>query len=295
MRSFLENKRFILVLSALALGALTVLAIGLSNVPFRDAQKFRTVIERGNLRIAAQSLFNSIVEIPLWQSLAIWVLFLIMIILIGALLSPELRKRLIMNIIRVGIIYWAIYIVFTRNRDVLSQMMFGANPFTGEISLTLDGTPPPAFVPPQTISLISYLVSFGIAVLLVLLAWKLYKLWQEYSAVSANLPINKIADIARSSLKDLSSGRNSTDVIMNCYFRMSDVVENRRNISRSKSMTPAEFASRLEQGGLPPDAVYRLTRLFERVRYGGYRSGTQDVKEAVACLTTILHHCGETV
>jgi hypothetical protein len=294
MRSFFENKRLILVLSILALGALTVLANGLRNVPFRDAQNFGTGIERGNLRIAAASLVDTIVDIPLWQSLAIWLLFLIMIVLISALLSPELRKRLIMNLIRMAIIYWAFYIVMMRYRDVILGMGVSGR-ISGSLPVGSGGPAPPAFIPPQTISLTSYLVSFGIAVLLVLLAWKLFKLWQEYSAVSANLPLNKIADIARSSLKDLSSGRNSTDVIMNCYFRMSDVVENKRNISRSKSMTPAEFATRLEQGGFPADAVHRLTRLFERVRYGGYRSGTPDVNEAVACLTTILHHCGETV
>lgn len=295
MRSFLENKRLILVLSILALGALTVLAIGLGNIPFRDAQDFGTVIGRGNPGIAAQGLLNSIVEIPFWQSVAVWLLFLIMIILIGALLSPELRKRLIMNIIRVAVIYWAIYIVAKRYRDELLQLMADANPLAGKIPYTLGGTPPPAFVPPQTISLTSYLVSFGIAVLLVLLARKLFRLWQEYSDVSADLPLSRIAGIARSSLNDLSSGRDSTDVIMNCYFRMSDVVEDKRNITRSKSMTPAEFATRLEQGGLPSDAVQRLTRLFERVRYGGHRSAPSDIKEAVTCLTTILHHCGETV
>ena len=282
-------------MSILALGALTVLAIGLSDVPFRDAQNFGPGRERGNLGIAGQSLLNSIVDIPLWQSLSVWLLFIIMVILISALLSPELRKRLIMNIIRVGIIYWAIYIVATRYREMLSQMMFGPNTLTNQDPSTVGGTPAPTFIPPQTISLTSYLVSFGIAVLLVLLVWKLFKLWNESSAGNASLPLNKIAGIARSSLNDLSSGRNSTDVIMNCYFRMSDVVESKRNLSRSKSMTPAEFATRLEQGGLPSDAVYRLTRLFERVRYGGYRSGTPDVNEAVACLTTILHHCGETV
>ena len=295
MRSLLENRRLILVFSILTLGALTVLAIGLSNIPFRDAQKFGSVIERGNLEIAAQSLLTSMVEIPIWQSVALWLLFVIMIVLISALVSPELRKRLIMSIIRVAVIYWAFYIVAARYREVLSQMLSGGKPLPGQSPYTLGGTPPPAFVPPQTISLTSYLVSFGIAVLLVLLVWKLFKVWQENSTVSAKLPLNKIAGIARSSLNDLTSGRNSTDVIMNCYFRMSDVVETKRKLSRNTSMTPAEFATRLEQSGLPSDAVQRLTRLFERVRYGGYRSGTSDVNEAVACLTTILHHCGETV
>jgi hypothetical protein len=294
MRSFFENKRWILVISVLALGALTVLAVGLSDVSFRGAQSFSQGSERGNLRIASQNFIESIVDIPFWQMLSIWLLILIMVILISALLSPELRKRLILIIIRVGVTYWALYIVFSRYRDMLLQM--GLTPAaSGSVLSPSGGSPPPKFIPPQTISLTSYLVSFGIAILLVLLGWKLFRLWKEYTVTNASLPLHKIAGIARSSLHDLSSGRDSTDVIMNCYFRMSDVVESKRNLSRNKSMTPAEFASRLEQAGLPSDAVHRLTRLFERVRYGGHRSATPEVNEAVACLTTILQYCGEAV
>lgn len=294
MRSFLENKRWILIISVLGLGALTVLAIGLNDVPFRDAQTFRRENDAGNLRTVSLSFMNSIVDIPFWEQLSVWLLFIVMGVLIGMLLSPELRKRLVMIIIRVGITYWALYIVFTRYREMLAQM--GLNPNTarsGDVSSA--SLPPPEFVPPQTISLISYLVSFGIAVLLVLLAWKLYGLWKEYSTLFPDAAMHKIAAVARSSLNDLSIGRDSTDVIINCYFRMSDVVANKHNLNRNISMTPAEFATRLEQAGLPRDAVQRLTRLFEGVRYGGYRSGTPEINEAVACLTTILHHCGEAV
>ncbi len=60
-------------------------------------------------------------------------------------------------------------------------------------------------------------------------------------------------------------------------------------------MTPAEFATRLENSGLPSDAVRRLTRLFEGVRYGLQKTGPTEINEAVACLTTILQYCGETV
>jgi len=106
-------------------------------------------------------------------------------------------------------------------------------------------------------------------------------------------PLRNLAQIARSSLRDLSDGRETTDVIMNCYFRMSDVVSDKRNLQRGMSMTPGEFALRLEEAGLPGDAVRRLTRLFERVRYGAHKAGPKDVNEAVACLTTILQYCGE--
>jgi hypothetical protein len=41
--------------------------------------------------------------------------------------------------------------------------------------------------------------------------------------------------------------------------------------------------------------VSRLTRLFETVRYGDRKSAPRDVTEAVNCLKTILHYCGEPV
>ena len=295
MRSFFENKRWILFVSVLALGALTVLAVGLSDVPFRGAQTFRREDNSGNFGAATIQLMDSMLDIPLWQTLTVWLLLLIMIVLIAALLSPELRKRLLRIIIRVGITYWALFIIFTRYRDMLFQMGLSQNAVENENASTPDVLPPPTFIPPQTISLTSYLVSFGIAILLVVFAWKLFRVWKEYNEKSLNSSLHKIAGIARSSLHDLSSGRDSTDVIINCYFRMSDVVESKRNLSRNKSMTPAEFASRLEQAGLPSDAVHRLTRLFERVRYGGHRSAAPEVNEAVACLTTILQYCGEAV
>jgi hypothetical protein len=75
---------------------------------------------------------------------------------------------------------------------------------------------------------------------------------------------------------------------------MSDVVADKRDMQRKASMTASEFAVRLEQAGLPGDAVRRLTRLFESVRYGGKRSDQKDINEAIACLNTILRYCGET-
>jgi hypothetical protein len=105
--------------------------------------------------------------------------------------------------------------------------------------------------------------------------------------------LKKIAQIARSSIDDLAAGRESTDVIMNCYYRMSDVVSDKRKLERSASMTPGEFAARLEKAGLPSQAVHRLTRLFEGVRYGLRRSGPVEVREAVASLNAILAHCEE--
>lgn len=142
--------------------------------------------------------------------------------------------------------------------------------------------------------MLNYLVSLLIVLGVLFLVWKSYRLWQMINQRLAN-PLHDLARIARSSLRDLSDGRETTDVIMNCYFRMSDVVSDKKNLQRGISMTPQEFAYRLEEAGLPGDAVRRLTRLFESVRYGVRRAGPKDVNEAVACLTTILQYCGEAI
>jgi hypothetical protein len=216
-----------------------------------------------------------------------------MVVLIGLLLSPEARKRLLVMFIRFVFTFWAIYYLLKNYGDQLFNFNLGeagtdpANPAVV--------APIPVFEPSQISPTFSYLISFGFVLLWLVLLWALYRGWRRYQSLHLRKPLEEIAKIARSSLDDLSSGRNSSDVIINCYLRMSDVVSNRRQLQREIAMTPHEFALRLEQAGLPADAVIRLTRLFEGVRYGDRRSGPKDVNEAVSCLKTILHYCGEPV
>jgi hypothetical protein len=294
MRAFFAKKFWVILLAILAVAALMGLAIGLKNVSFRDAQAFGRNEPR-TPRVTPLDLVNAVMSVPIKTQLIIWVSFVLLFVFIGMLLSPELRKRLIRIAIRVAITYWGLWILFTRYREVLAQIGLNLSPLNENPNLNSNGAAVPEFTPPQSISWTAYLVSFAIAVVLILLAWKLNAIWKELNASTTDSSIKKLAGIARSSLHDLSSGRDSTDVIMNCYYRMSDVVSDKKQIDRNSSMTPSEFAIRLEQAGLPADAVRRLTRLFESVRYGKHRSDSTAVNEAVACLTTILHHCGEAV
>jgi hypothetical protein len=294
MRSFFTNKLWIILISVLALGALMALAVGLENIPFREGQAFGQN-EARKPRTTPLDLINAVMSIPLQTQLGIWVLFVLLFIFIGMLMSPEMRKRLIKIAIRVAITYWGLWILFTRYREVLAQIGLNLAPLGETPNVPSNGEPAPVFTPPQSASWMAYLVSFGIVALMILVVWKLNALWKEMNAPVTVSPIQKLAGIARSSLRDLSSGRDSTDVIMDCYYRMSDVILDKKHIDRSASMTPSEFALRLEQAGLPSDAVRRLTRLFESVRYGGHKSDPVAAHEAVTCLTTLVHYCGETV
>ncbi|MEO7841833.1 MAG: hypothetical protein ABIU06_21020, partial [Anaerolineales bacterium] len=178
MRSLLENKRLTLVVSILALGALTVLAIGLNDVPFRAARSFSREVAGDSTSVLPVAI-DSDVDSPAWMQISFWALVLFMVVLIGALLSPELRKRLFLIMIRVGITYWALYIIFTRYRELITQMglnLLGADGAPGSAS---SGEPAPQFTPPQSVSLTSYLISFGIAILLIIVARRVYAFWKE--------------------------------------------------------------------------------------------------------------------
>ena len=292
MRSLFENKRLVLLLAALALLALTALATSLNEVPFREGQRFarREVTE---VQLPPLEVTEIWVDIPLWKQIVFWSLVCLLVILVGLLLSPEARKRMFLLLIRVGLTVWAIYFLFKNYGDIL----FGFQAVGAAGSQQADGSvvPMPVFEPPPVSPTVSYLISFAFALLWLVVIWGLYRGWKKYMSFSAKKPLDEIAKVARSSLDDLSSGRNSSDVIINCYLRMSDIVSNKRNLHRTVAMTPHEFALRLEQAGLPGDAVTRLTRLFEGVRYGDRKSVPKDINEAVACLKTILHYCGEPV
>ena len=292
MRSLLKDKRLVLLLAVLALGALTVLAISLNRVHFREAQRYaREEVELPSF--SAAELPQVVVEVPLWKQLLLLGSLLLLIILVGLLLSPEARKRMLVMLIRMGFTFWAIY-YFVKNYGA-NLLGFQTLASSADPASTGEMLPMPEFVPPQVSETFSYLISFMFALLWLGVLWVLYRGWRRYQDSKNVRPLDEIARIARSSLDDLTSGRNSSDVIINCYLRMSDVVSNTRQLHREIAMTPHEFALRLERAGVPGDAVARLTRLFEGVRYGDRKSGPKDVNEAVSCLKTILHYCGEPV
>lgn len=294
MRTFFAHKFWVILLAVLAVVALTELAIGLRSMSFEQAQEFGRE-EAQATSFASLSLVDSILAVPLPTQLVAWTVFVLFFVLIGLLLSPEWRKRLIRIAIRVALTYWALYILFTQYRDVLAQMSLNLAALGNTPAATGTGEPLPTFTPPETSSGLVYLLSFAIAVVLMVVAWKGYGIWKELQPHPASDSIHKLAKIARSSLADLSAGRESTDVIINCYHRMSEVVSHKKNLARKDSMTPAEFAARLEGAGLPGEAVRTLTRLFEAARYGARRPDSKMQHEAVACLTAILNYCGEAV
>ena len=294
MKSLFQKKLVIVLLATLALGALTILALSLDGIRFNEGQSFGHKEPVVTPQVSLKDLADAWLAVPLWKHLVVWGLLALMLVLIGLLLSPELRKLFLRVLIRTALTAIGLLIFLHYYGDRLLALQ-GLGAMGGARGDTANAAPMPEFVPPQVSETFSYLVSFAFALLCIVLMWVLYRGWKKYFASNSQKPLAEIARIARLSLQDLSAGRNSSDVIINCYLRMSDVVADKRQLQRDIAMTPQEFAVRLERAGLPGDPVRRLTRLFEVVRYGDRKSAPKDVTEAVSCLNTILVYCGETI
>jgi hypothetical protein len=202
-----------------------------------------------------------------------------------AMLSPEARKRVLLTILRVGLTAWAILYALTKFRP---EGIFGDEaPVAGLEGGSQVVVPPPPYTPPIIPAWVNYFVSLLVVLVFAGIGFWLYRLLRP-----SRHQFQSLARAARTALKDLSAGRDWDDTVIRCYARMSEAVDQERGLHRQQAMTPQEFASRLEQAGLPSEPVRRLTRLFEKARYGGRKSSREDVNEAVTCLTAILHAVG---
>ena len=160
MRSLFENKRLILLLAALALGALTVLAISLNEVPFRAGQRFGQREAGEAPQINPQEVINAWVEIPWWKQAGIWVLLAVLVMLVGSLLSPELRKILIRRFIRFALTFWGLFYIFKNYSHLIPALNLNfaeGPPAQGSDGV---GTVSPVFAPPQVSPAFSHPTAF---------------------------------------------------------------------------------------------------------------------------------------
>lgn len=280
------NRMIVIGLACFGVVMLVLLAASLQSLELKPAQVFFS--DRGNqpnIFSEFTNLAKNVGALTLGEALMLVGGFLVIFVLLLAMLSPEARKRLIKTILRVGLTVWAIYYALTKFRP---QGVFGieAEGAVMEQGPEVTGMPPPytpLIVPPLLIyvaSLLTVLIFAGIGF------W-LYRFLRPPKS-----QLQRLTRVARSTLKDISAGRDWDDSVIQCYVRMSEALDQKRGLHRQQAMTPQEFAMRLEQAGLPSDPVRRLTRVFEKARYGGRKSSREDVNEAVTCLTTILHAVG---
>ncbi len=283
MKSLFSGRIWIILLVFAALVGLIVLASGLNGMKF-DAPN---MVKLDNFfRLRDSSLPEDTDHNPWLRYLVIGMFIVLFLVMLGPV-RPQTSKSLLMQLVRLfafTVIAMVIMSRFARNNPMFSEEG-QADAGTGELGTQLPSLTPPV-VTPQWEFWITALVAVVIGVIAIVI---FNRYIDRFFQPKTNL--QEIADIARSALDDLSKNKESRNVIIRSYTRMNAAVNQYRGIAREEAMTPSEFASHLEKAGLPGDAINGLTRVFEKVRYGGQSVSAEEVKEAKQCLTSILKAC----
>lgn len=274
MRNIKKSVAFTFLI--LSLLAIIPLASGLSTLQLRPGQQF--VI---NPDAAADDTETTEEELaptatPLSPAIRNTLLALLIIMIpvsiIVIIRSPELFKEVLKRDLR-------IFLLFLAGFFIIRQLQMQG--FFNRTAAPLEGT---AISVPDLIRSPTVLMGFGLGFLLLgLAAFSFYRLWQRLG------PLFSVSQIAQDTIQEIQAGTTDLrDVIIRCYFEMCRALQGSGRWERDKATTPRELAHRLASAGVAGEEVERLTRLFEKVRYGAEILGKAEEQEAVTCLQAIV-------
>jgi hypothetical protein len=286
-----QQNRKALVLFLLAAGLLILLAIGLP-------QAFNPAV-----RILNQSTSR---ELPLLTVVGegvkgdfSWIFYLVMVVYIlgfvALFLTPDGRKRAVVLGALLGLLLLFFYLFPSDETPTEEVLVEGPTATASIIEETLPTEPAEAVPMQPPPSAPDWMVTVTVIVLAVFLAGILAVLWIAFSG-RFRRPISISDEISlevQAALDELEAGGDFPDVVIRCYARMSQVLQEARGLAREESMTPHEFETSLIQYGFPEVAVHNLTRLFEDVRYGSLKADEKGTAVAVESLSAIVAFCQE--
>lgn len=286
-----SRKVWLLVLLGVLLLGLVALAASFTRSELQPGQPFRLEEE-----VEAISGLDGEGSYPppnvlLVRGLIILLVLWYPIYLLISFLTKRGRKRLLTDLIRLGLILLFLFWLDRRAPAALDQL---SEPTA--VTMDLQVTPNPAaqlveFDPESAPPWISTALLVGAALFLTALAagiawWWLVPDWRKGKEAGPS-PSQLLAETAGEAAEAIEAGQDFKDVILNAYFQMARILAEARDLERPNSMTPSEFAAALSTQGLPSGAVLELTRLFEWVRYGGHKAGEDMESRAVKALRAI--------
>jgi hypothetical protein len=207
-------------------------------------------------------------------------------LLLFSIVWAIVRKKREYLITLLIVVAWAALILYVQIKVVSSPEALWSN--SAETTPEEEGeTPEPTDVfEPHVPEWLVYAASAGLALLLLVMV---RALWQGVRPRPQ--AVDYLAQEAQRAVEEMNAGAAWQEVVRRCYAEMCQRLKVARGYAREESMTPHEFAAHLEKAGLPIEHIQRLTRLFERVRYGGKDAGPEEQEEAIACLSAVAALC----
>jgi hypothetical protein len=283
MRSLFSGKNWIILLALVSLTGLILLASGLSGMKFGQPTLggFENIFGAGG--IASKNTPTAS-----WLRYMIMGMFIVLFLVMLGPIRPQTSRNMVMQLVRFSIFTLVLALVMGRIAE--SSPLFRPDDASQNPASAASNANPETFTAPSVSEQWEYWITSAIVIVLGVVAIVVFnRLVDRWFQPKSSL--DEFANIARTTLDDLSNTKESRNAIIRCYTRMNAVVNKNRGIAREAAMTPSEFARHLENAGLPGDAVQDLTRVFERVRYGGQSASPDEIKEAKHCLTSIVKSC----
>ena len=274
MRTSKKSAAFIFLI--LSLLAIIPLASGLSTLQLQPGQQFvidpNAAADETNATEEEINLPDTTLSPAVRNTLLALLLIMIPVSIVVIIRSPELFKEVLKRDLR-------IFLLFLAGFFIIRQLQMQG--FFNRTTAPVEGTP---ISVPDLIRNPTVLMGFGLGFLLLgLMAFSFFKLWQRLG------PLFSVSQIAQDAIQEIQAGTTDLrDVIIRCYFEMCRALQGSGRWERDKATTPRELAQRLASAGVAGDEVERLTRLFEKVRYGAELLGKAEEQEAVTCLQAIV-------
>jgi hypothetical protein len=284
-----QTKRFALIFLTLAALLVILLAMSLPSIQLSRGQPFSLGEPPPDASAMNASLPGGEWILLIFRGIIAICLVLFPFYIIYSLLTPGGRKRLLaLAILLAVMLLVADYVGRLQQKANLTSVQPGAFP-TQVPEKSYNSNPVATFsaAPPQWLTLAAIgIIAVCAAAFIFWLTWFIRQRRRPRQPAW-----DELAQHAQTAMDALQSGGDFNQAILRCYQEMMRVVQQEKGLAREKDMTPREFEDRLIQQGLPGEPVRRLTRLFERVRYGGLAVSRDEESLALLCLADIASAC----
>jgi len=281
----LPKKSLATGLLVLTIVIVLLLAPGISGVEFQpgtliNGASTKTTQIYPNFPVISGTFWFYLVMFTIWVGLPFTIVCLIK--------YPEVRKRISQIIFYSGI-YGLIFFLLSRKAQETSPELEEIEKELVDRTIIETQREATEFFSSvaEADPTLNIILDISVLIVIGLLIWYIYRRFFYQPAQTSDLLKAEV----ESALSDIESGMDLQNVIIRCYVEMSKILDEQRGIQRPQAMTAREFERKLQSLGLPDEAIRRLTRLFEEVRYSNIKPSAEAEKEAIHCLRAIADVC----
>ncbi len=283
-----KNKVLYLLTLGIGLLAILILVISLPEFRLQEGQPFPLDMDLSISVMGTEAILPG-GNVLYWflRGMAALIIIGLPIYIIVSLFSPEGRRRLLAQIVIMLVMLFVLdrvaKIVQEKPKEEQAQSIEAPveQPLSGEgeniQTEQFEATTPEWMVWGSSIAVALFftgLVALGL--------WFYYRRYHKRLS-----PSDRLAQEAERAISDLQSGGDFKNVIIRCYYQMSQIIYSERGIQRDLAMTASEFEQALEEKGFPREPIQYLTRIFEEVRYGTKQPAKQEEDKAIWYLSVI--------